>query len=108
MQYKNFNLVRIKYKKNEIPKNLEDIQPNLGTFCEFQIKNNKIFRKFISSRTQTLSYFGYDKKEIIKIVSKNNLAGIDRIVKIGSTFEMSHIWDGSNIISTLTREIQII
>ena len=30
------------------------------------------------------------------------------MVKIGNAFEMSHIWDGTNIIETLSREIQII
>jgi hypothetical protein len=108
IEFKKFNLVRIKYKKNEIPKNLESLQPNLGTFFEFEISKNSILKKFISSRTQSLTYFGYNHFELLDLIKKNNLSGIDRIVKIGNAFEMSHIWDGSNIIENLSREIQII
>jgi len=108
IEFKKFNLVRIKYKKNDIPKNLESLQPNLGTFFEFEISKNSILKKFISSRTQSLTYFGYNHFELLDLIKKNNLSGIDRIVKIGNAFEMSHIWDGSNIIENLSREIQII
>jgi len=108
VEFKKFNLVRIKYKKNQIPKNLESLQPNLGTFFEFEISTNSILKKFISSRTQSLTYFGYSNFELLDLIKKNNLLGIDRMIKIGNAFEMSHIWDGTNIIETLSREIQII
>lgn len=108
VEFKKFNLVRIKHKKNLIPKNLESLQPNLGTFFEFEITTNSILKKFISSRTQSLTYFGYNYYELLDLIKKNNLSGIDRMVKIGNAFEMSHIWDGTNIIETLSREIEII
>jgi hypothetical protein len=108
VEFKKFNLVRIKHKKNQVPKNLESLQPNLGTFFEFEISTNSILKKFISSRTQSLTYFGYSNIELLDLIKKNNLPGIDRMIKIGNAFEMSHIWDGTNIIETLSREIQII
>jgi hypothetical protein len=108
VEFKKFNLVRIKHKKNQIPKNLESLQLNLGTFFEFEITTNSILKKFISSRTQSLTYFGYNYSELLDLIKKNNLSGIDRMVKIGNAFEMSHIWDGTNIIETLSREIEII
>ena len=96
------------YKKNQIPENLESLQANLGTFFEFEISSNSILKKFISSRTQSLTYFGYNKSELLDLIKKNNLQGIDRMIKIGNAFEMSHIWDGTNIIEKLSREIEII
>ena len=108
VEFKKFNLVRVKHKKNYIPNNLESLQPNLGTFFEFEISTNSILKKFISPKTQSLTYFGYSNIELLDLIKKNNLSGIDRMVKIGNAFEMSHIWDGTNIIETLSREIQII
>lgn len=108
VEFKKFNLVRIKHKKNYVPKHLESLQPNLGTFFEFEISSNSKLKKFISSRTQSLIYFGYSNFELLNIIKKNNLSGIDRMVKIGNAFEMSHVWDGINIIKILSREIEII
>jgi hypothetical protein len=108
VEFDKFHLVRVKYRKNQIPENLESLQANLGTFFEFEISSNSILKKFISSKTQSLTYFGYNKFELLDLIKKNNLQGIDRMIKIGNAFEMSHIWDGINIIENLSREIEII
>ena len=45
------------------------------------------------------------KKKLTNFISKNNLHGIDRMVPFGRAFDMGHIWDGFDIISSLSRKI---
>ena len=36
---------------------------------------------------------------------KNNLFGVDRLVPIGSSLEIDLIWDGYDVIKSLSREV---
>ena len=40
-------------------------------------------------------------------ISRMMLKGIDRIDEFGNAFNMSHIWDGFDVINTLSREISL-
>jgi len=40
-------------------------------------------------------------------VLQNNLKGIDRIVPIGKSLNISHLWDGYDILNILSRGIEI-
>ena len=88
-----------------IKNSLDDIKCNFGTFIEININHIKEIKNFVSKKTQTLSYFGYDSKKIKKLVISQGFKGIDRIVPIGRANDMGHIWDGYDIISTLSRKI---
>ena len=48
-----------------------------------------------------------DKKKLLDFVVKNGLAGIDRIVPIGSSHNIGFIWDGYNIDKQLSRVIEV-
>ena len=60
----------------------------------------------LSSKFQTLTYFGV-KKNLLDTFAKSNLSGIDRIVPIGQALEISLVWDGYDINKTLTRVVDI-
>ena len=48
-----------------------------------------------------------NKKKLVDFVTKNSLAGIDRIVPIGSSHNIGFTWDGYNIDKQLTRVIEV-
>ena len=54
---------------------------------------------------QTLSVFGIDKKILLERILNNSILGIDRIVNIGESLEMSSKWDGYDLKNFLTRII---
>ena len=54
-----------------------------------------------------MTYFGYSKNNIEQKILDNNFKGVDRVVKIGNAFQMSHIWDGFDIINILSREVHL-
>ena len=47
-------------------------------------------------------------KEVLKsIVVKNKLAGIDRIVPIGRGLDMDLVWDGYDLVRSMSRVISV-
>jgi hypothetical protein len=78
-----------------------------GTIQEISIKNLDELDTVIDDRCQTLTYFGFDIKELKNFVVSNQLRGIDRIVPIGGSLDMDVIWDGYDIIDHLSRTIDI-
>lgn len=76
-----------------------------GTFFSVNIKNLKIIKKYINENFQTLTYFGFKKENLINLILKKRFSGIDRIVPLGNAFEMDLVWDGYDLIKSMTRSI---
>ena len=87
--------------------NIENIRGKSGTFFQKNINNIAELKKYVTKKCQTITYFGFNKKEIESFLFNNNLKGVDRIVPIGSAMEIDIIWDGYNVINSLSREISI-
>jgi len=89
--------------------NLGDAENKLrgkfGLFFEKAVGNLDELNEFITPKTQTLTYFGVDKEALRDFVVKNRLLGIDRIVPVGKALDIDIIWDGSDIIHSLSRII---
>ena len=80
----------------------------MGTFFyELDIMNLDKIKNHINNKYQTLSYYGVDKKILKNFIFRNNLNGIDRVVPIGQTLDMSFFWDGYDINKLLTRVVDI-
>ena len=103
LYYQNFKLIRLKVKdsSNEI----ENLKCHFGTFAEINIKNITELKKIITKKFQTITYFGIDPKKIEKFILTNEIVGIDRLVPIGRAFDIGPIWDGYDIIYSLSRII---
>ena len=54
-----------------------------------------------------MTYFGVDKFDLLNFVLKNRLSGIDRIVPLGNALDMDIIWDGYDIVRSLSRIIEV-
>ena len=64
-------------------------------------------RKFITKKCQTVSYFGFTKDQLKFFLLNNNLLGIDRFVPIGKALEIDVIWDGYDVVKSLSRVISL-
>mgnify|MGYP001183116939 CR=1 FL=1 len=102
LKFKNLKVVR--YQKKSLG-NIGKLYNNYGTFLEVELLNISQIKKVIDERFQTLTYYGLKKKELTNLILKNNLKGVDRIVPFGRAFDMGHIWDGFDIISSLSRKV---
>lgn len=90
---------------SSLPDNMDSFRGKFGFFYEYNAQNMNSIAHIINTKYQTLTYFGLDKAELLDFVVNNRLSGIDRIVPIGSALDISVIWDGIDIVRSLSRII---
>ena len=100
-QFANFNLVTIKPSKFDLE--IEKIRSYNGTFVEMDLENFKDIKKIISKKCQTITYYGIENNKFKNTIINSGLLGIDRIVPVGRALDMSLIWDGKDLIHSLSR-----
>lgn len=96
------NLIsRIKVKK--LSKDIPVYRCAGGSFIEYNSQNLDILTEIVSREYQTMAYIGFDPTELRSWVIRNGLCGIDRIVPVGKTTDFSVVWDGYDLIYSLSR-----
>ena len=103
--FKNKFVTRVKLKK--LIENIHEKRGYSGIFFEYNLKDYLELNKILNRKFQTLSYFGYKKDFFIKLFKNNKFNGIDRVVPVGEALNMDLVWDGINVISKLSRIIDI-
>lgn len=101
------NLI-VRIRLNVLQSGLEDARSACGLFYEYEAKRLDEIVPLVNRKVQTLAYFATAPSVFKKFVEDNRLAGIDRIVPIGRTLDFSLIWDGYDLISMLSRVVQIV
>lgn len=90
---------------NEPSESLHSISCKFGMFIETSISDMSEMKSFVTSKFQTMTYFGVAREDILSTLRDNGLTGIDRVVPVGRAFDMGPIWDGYDIIAMLSRVI---
>ena len=54
-----------------------------------------------------MAVLGFDKDDIARLLENSPASGIYRVVPLGKTLDFSVLWDGYNLFSELTREVNI-
>lgn len=78
-----------------------------GYFYEYDLSSVDELCKIVDEKYQTLTYFGIDPEKVRDSVMRNRLRGIDRIVPVGSAMDIDVIWDGYDLITMLSRAIDV-
>ena len=68
---------------------------------------DKLF-EFIDDKCQTLSFFGVDKNQLASLVEQSHSNSIDRVVLLGRALDFDLVWDGCDLFSQLTRQVQLL
>ena len=92
------------YRANtEIFTGIDNLRGKFGLFYEHDLKD---FAQLpVNEKFQTLTYFGFEPKDLAEQVAKNNWLGIDRIVPIGKALDIGVFWDGYDLINQMSRII---
>ena len=112
---KNDNVLSVKHKDNllfnielsHFHEQQHDQRGYFGTIHEISIESLNELSSIIDDRYQTMTYFGFEVKELKDFIISSKLRGIDRIVPIGRSLDMDVIWDGYDIINHLSRTVDI-
>lgn len=111
----NKNFYKFKtYSKSLYVITLKKLYPDLfikktkwGFFYECNINNLQHINYVTQKGLQTVTYYGFTKNFLKSFFKKNNFNGIDRVVPIGQALNINLIWDGFDIVNTLSRQIEI-
>jgi len=78
-----------------------------GTVHEVTLASLDKLAPIVNERYQTLTYFGVDKTQLQDFVVSRRLRGIDRVVPIGRALDMNIVWDGYDVVASLSRVVDI-
>ena len=92
---------------NHIFAGIEERRCSHGYFYEFTTSSLNDLAPIINSKYQTLTYFGLAKQDLAAFVASNRLRGIDRIVPVGKALDIGLLWDGFDLIRTLSRVCEV-
>ena len=79
-----------------------------GYFYEYSLNNMEELCSIVTEKYQTLTYFGFEPETLREMVIKNNLRGIDRIVPMGRAMDIGVIWDGFDLVRSLSRIVSLV
>jgi len=99
------NIYRIQV--NTLPDSILELNGKYGYFYEYSTSDLRIIEKIIDVKIQTLTYFGINKEELFNIVYSSGNVGIDRIVPIGTALDIGMIWDGYDMMYSLSKIIDL-
>jgi hypothetical protein len=93
----------------ELPELYDDIMEykgNCGYFFEYMANDLEELIPLFGKECQTVTYLGDDiPVRLRKIIQKYGVRGVDRIVRVGRSMELSFKWDGFDLPIELSREI---
>jgi len=95
-------------KNSSVHRDIELFKCSSGYFNEVIISSLDELSPVINRKFQTIGHLGFTKEELETWVKRSKPLGVDRIVPIGRTMDFSLIWDGYDLVSALSRNINII
>jgi hypothetical protein len=91
----------------ELAETVPNLSGRFGLFYEVCVVRPDEILAQVNDRCQTLTYYGVDKEKLLTAVLEQRISGIDRIVPVGAALNMGMLWDGYDVISCLSRIIDI-
>lgn len=98
----------IRMNLTELPNNLTSVRGMGGYFNEYEASCIDEIAQIVTRKFQTLSYYGINKQEIQQFILNHRLVGIDRCVPIGKTLDFDVVWDGWDLVITMSRMVTIL
>ena len=78
-----------------------------GTVHEVTVPNLDALAPIVNERYQTLTILGIAPESVRSMIVRHGLKGIDRVVPVGRALDMDALWDGYDIIASLSRLVPI-
>jgi hypothetical protein len=88
-----------------LPENIENYRGKHGFFFETIDNDFKGLMSVVNERFQTVTFFGINPQSLIDCVIESGSGGIDRVVPVGKALDIGVVWDGYDIIGTLSRVV---
>ena len=77
-----------------------------GNFLEIDIQGIEDIAAHLRPNEQTITHFGFSSQDIFEALA-NGGRMVDRIVPVGEALSMSMQWDGKQVVSLLSRQVEL-
>jgi hypothetical protein len=84
---------------------MREKQSGHGLLIEVALPELSALAPQLDDRDQTLVHHGFDPEQLRQFVCALHNRAIDRIVPLGRALDFHHVWDGTDLLGTLTRRI---
>lgn len=89
-----------------LTEDLMDYKMGGGYFFDYDTDDLNTLVPILHKACQTISYLGVEPKLIYTVVRNQGVKGVDRIVPLGHTMDLSFFWDGYDMIDTMSRYVE--
>lgn len=93
----------VRVKVDRLDEELMDHKTGGGYFFEYQAASLEELIPILGKACQTVVCYGVGKEEIARLLFSSGVRGIDRIFPLGHSMDLSVIWDGYNMVETMSR-----
>lgn len=91
----------------DITDDLMDYKLYGGYFFEYETDCLEDIVPLFSKACQTVAYLGIEPEKIFEFVTARGVRGVDRIVPLGHTMDLSFFWDGNDMIDAMSRFVYV-
>ena len=92
---------------NGVDLHQDECRGYFGTVHEVVLPELNELASIVNERYQTLTIEGIETAVVRQWITRNRLRGVDRVVPVGKALDMDVVWDGYDIVSSLSRVIAI-
>ena len=82
-----------------------DFHAGGGCFLEYAAPTLQTLAPLLTRKVQTLAVLGLDAAQVRDFALAQGVRGVDRIATVGHTLDFALVWDGYDLIETLSRRI---
>ena len=88
--------------------NLDQLSCAGGSFLEYEAESVQGLAQVVTRKFQTLTYLGFDAAGLREHLLAQGAVGIDRIVPCGRASEFGLVWDGYDLIASMSRIVDLL
>lgn len=93
----------VRVELEQLPADLMDYKEGGGFFFEYVATNLDELAPVLNKSCQTVACLGIPLKAVRDLVFRIGARGVDRVVPLGQTNGLSFVWDGYDLIRTMSR-----
>ena len=101
------NWLVTRIKVDSLDDDLMKYKYNSGFYYEYDIKSLSEIVPVCDKRCQTLTYYGLQDEEIKDFIATCRPRGIDRAVPMGKSMDFTLVWDGYDLIRSMSRRVNV-
>ena len=95
----------VRIRLDRLTPEVVDFRCGGGCFLEYAATTLDALAPLLSEKAQTVSVLGVNAQTVRELVLRTGVRGVDRITQVGHSMDFSLVWDGYDLIETLTRRI---